>query len=586
MFVADLCQQWEFPMPHHTFVRSTSFVLIILFFSTIPPGCGGSESNGTGAGPDGNSGTAQPLDGGADGRSKPGSDASTGHESVSPEDVDQKVSDKFGSDDSTPVSMSRDAKEMIGNWYGKKGYMQIRLQLRADGTYQYFEYLGIGKFHNIPRVLKYNGTWSLANGNSQLLLELSDTEVPLVLSNRYPVLVSAGGVVLDGGTTIDRDYVMPIDVDQDTISPTSHEIKTKSVFANHLRGTLPNYFTMVAAKANTESFWNNAGGIAPPGYSYGHKLYKSFVSSDVEAWEYAKKRSAEDPENYVVVISDESWPVFMGHRKAFETAVQDPEELYTWFFYWKTQMLNLRELDNGVIYIFAGDPPPYFMGAIRTKYDNDASNVPATIQETRFPDALELNPPQTFAGVFQVMDYLRMKYAPNVRLGYTLKEWGSQGLADTEPAGGWENDPAVQKMADEVNSFGISWDYLAFNLNPTPGDRNDSVYEARVKYFGTVAKKLLSRDGKTPNRARAWIWKTSLWSNHPSFYFRNIDFLVHQANVAGMTLGHGNDWSGHTLDDFKDPAKDWPLKSWVEEYYLGIDKHVTPNGTIGKIVLP
>jgi len=524
-------------------IKSSLFTLLFLVIVT---GCGGGSSSGN----------------------HNDYDNTTSNQNIQPDDIDQKVVDKFGHDTSLPVQMSDDAKKMVGNWYGKKEYMQIRLQLRADGRYKYFESLGIGKFHNISRVLMYEGKWRLANGNAQLILDLNDTEVPLVLSNRFPKLVSSGGITLNGGSEIDKTYTMHIDTTKDTIVSATHRNKVKKVFAKNLRGVLPGYFTMVAAKANSELFWS-AAGIKPPGYSYGHKIYKPFLESDKKVWEYVKKRNEEDPKNYIVVISDESWTVFMGHRKSYESTVMDPVKVYKWLFYWKTEMMQLGQLKNGVLHIFAGDPPPYFMGNIRTDHDNNASNVPAKIKESRFPDALELNPPQTFAGLFQVMDYIRMKYAPNVRLGYTLKEWGSQGLADEEPGGGWENDPALQKMADEINSFGVSWDYLAFNLNPTGtgGKRSDSVYKTRVKYFGTVAKKLLKRDGKTPAHAKAWIWKSSLWSNHPSFYFRNIDFLVNDANIAGMTLGHGNDWSGHRLDDFKEPAKNWPLKSWIEEYY-------------------
>ena len=509
------------------------------------------------------------------------------NDSIDAGTVDEKVNEKFGEDNSTPISMDADRRAFVGNWYGTKNYLQIRLQLKADGTYNYFEHLGIGKFHNIARQIYHEGRWSLQNGNTQIVLETDDCEVPLILSARYPNLVAPSGITLWGGAAIDRNATVQIDVNRDVTAATVHTRKVRSVFGRNLRGKLPDYFTMVAAKANSEGFWN-AAGIEPPGYNYGHKIYKSFDQSSVDNWEYAKERSENSPKDYIVVISDESWTVFMGHRKDFENAVLDPTKLYRWFFYWKAEMQKLGQLKNGVIHMFAGDPPPYFMKAIKASHDNNASNVPAKIAETRFPDALELNPPQTFAGVFQVMDYIRMKYAPNVRLGYTIKEWGSQGLSDTEPEGGWENDPELQKMADEINSLGVCFDYLGFNFNPTGegGKRSDDIYKVRARYFGTVASKMLKRDGKTPVGAKAWIWKSSLWSNHPSFYFRNIPFLVNRANIAGMTLGHGNDWAGHQLGDYVDPAKDWPLKSWIEEYYTGQSKNVDPEGTVGKVYLP
>ena len=504
---------------------------------------------------------------------------------IAPQLVDSKVEEKFGKDTTSPITMNPSQQLFVGNWYGNANYLQIRLQLRADGTYNYFEYLAIGKKHNVGRSLTLHGNWSLQNGNSQIVLNSDDSEVPIIISARYPNLVSSSGVTLWGGSSINRSATVQTDKNQDIVTTTLHKQKVKNIFSKNLKGELPNYFTMVAAKFNDSNSWNVAG-IEPPGFNYGHKIYKPLVQSDVDAWQYAVSRNENDPKNHVIVISDESWTVFMGSRKYFESAIQDPHKLYRWFLYWKTEMQMLGKLKNGVIHIFAGDPPPHFMGVIHSKYDDNASKVPAKIAETLFPEVLELNPPQTFAGIFQVMDYIRMKYAPNVRLGYTIKEWGSQGIKDTEPAGGWENDPTLQRMADEINSFGVSFDYLAFNFNPTVGDRSDNIYKARAKYFGAISKKLLKRDGKTLNNAKVWIWKSSLWSNHPSFYFRNIDFLVNQANVAGMTLGHGNDWKGHQLGDYTAPATRWPLKSWIEEYYTGQNKNISPQGTIGKVYLP
>ncbi len=506
---------------------------------------------------------------------------------IDPQTVDTKVWNKFGKDATSQEAMGDAQEAFIGNWYGTKNYLQVYLQLKTDGTYSYFEYLMIGKSHNIGRAFQHTGRWSLQKGNSQILLHSNDSEAPIILSARYPNIVAASGITLWGGSSIDRNTTIQTDRTQDITTITINKQKVQTVFGKNLRGTVPSYFTMVASKANSENFWH-AAGIKPPGYNYGHKIYKPFIQSSKEAWVYANKRSKEDPENYIVVINDESWTIFMGHRKDFENTIMDPQKLYRWFFYWKTEMQMLGKLNNGVIHMFAGDPPPYFMKAINSTYNNNAANVPANIAQTRFPDAMELNPPQTFAGIFQVMDYIRMKYAPNVRMGYTIKEWGSQGLSDTEPDEGWENNTALQKMADEINSFGVCFEYLGFNFNPSGegGKRDDDVYKVRAKYFGTVAKKLLKRNGVTPVKAKAWIWKTSLWANHPSFYFRHIRYLVNQANIAGMTLGHGNDWIGHRLEDYEDPAKNWPLKSWIEEYYTGQQKNVSPEGTVGKVYLP
>ena len=86
----------------------------------------------------------------------------TGEKCVfSPEEVDSQVEEKLGSDEISPADfLTDDERMMVGNWFGKSSslHSNIWLQLRADGTYQYESWLGIGKFHNVDRVSRYEGT--------------------------------------------------------------------------------------------------------------------------------------------------------------------------------------------------------------------------------------------------------------------------------------------------------------------------------------------------------------------------------------------------------------------------------------------
>ena len=499
---------------------------------------------------------------------------------IDPEDVDESVEGKFGADD-TAISpaLSPDEAALVGNWAGKdsKSVSRTWLQLRADGTYEYKWWIGLGKYHDVDRVIRYSGTWHLQKKNSQLVLELPDAEFPLVFSSRFPELTSPQGTLMCPGTGIDASYKMVFDPASDKLQlhPPSQAVQD-TLNATVFNGG-PDYFTVVAAKANSPDFWDD---ITPKGFNYGHKIYKPFLQGDVDNWEYAKRRAENDPKNYIVVITDESWVKIVGARQHYARDVLDPGKLYALFGYWKAEMQLLSEVNGPAMIIIAGDAPPYWAGAIRKDFENDANKVPARVVESRFPEALELNPPDSFAGVFQVLDYIRMKYAPNVKIGYTLKTWGSEGFAFQEPSEGWDDNAGVQTMADYLNSFGVQFDILSFNFNPTTGDHTDDEYKAGAKYFAAISKKMRTRDGSLP---KIWIWKVSLWSDHPSFYFRNVDFMVRQGNAIGMTLGHGNDLSGKSgFEDFtRENGEKSLIHTWMHEYFegrrIGSGPHATPG---------
>jgi hypothetical protein len=473
------------------------------------------------------------------------------------EDVDNKVKLKFGEDNTTDMLVDQEMKALVGNWAGESHHMRILLQLRKDGTYKYSSRLGIGKYHNYYRYSNYEGNWSLQNGNSQIVLTLKGVDAPLVLTNSYPTIKTPAGVELNGGSSIDNLYSMSIDKESDLVEATYTQ-SAQRYLNRSTKDFKVDYFTMVAPKANNESFWSSAN-VTPKGYNYGHKL--GLGSSD---WSYAVNRLKVDPENYTFVISDESWQTMFGNRHKYKDVIKDPTKMYRWFEYFKDQMQILGTLEGTVLYIISGDSPPYWAGDIRTNNDNDPKKVEGKIIESRFPEVLERKPSNSFAGVFQMMDYLRMKYAPNVKLGYTLKTWGiaTQRLYN-EPDTGWDSSQDVKVMADYLNNYGVQFDFLSFNFNPRT-THTTKEYKSAARYFGAISKKLTVRDSTTP---KLWIWKLSLWNkDQTEFVFTNIDFLVNECNAIGVTLGHGNDLSGKA--GFSDDSdKGIYLRSWIDEYF-------------------
>ena len=383
---------------------------------------------------------------------------------------------------------------------------------------------------------------------------------------------SPAGISLSPGNGIDTDAKIDIDEAKDQASA-MYTDTAKSYMKRKITDFQVDYFTMVAPKANSEAYW---GDVTPPGYNYGHKL--GLGSDD---WNYALARIENDPKNYTMVISDESWQTMLGNRAKYASVIQEPEKMYRWLEYFKDQMQILGKVPGTVLYIIAGDAPAYWAGNIRDKHENDPKNVPAKLIESRFPEVLERNPHNSFAGVFQMMDYLRMKYAPNVKLGYTIKTWGIGANPFSEPAEGWDNSPAVQALADYLNNYDVQFDLLSFNFNPRSPSYTTEQYKAGTKFFGAVSKKLKTRDGSKP---KMWIWKVSLWNKeHTTFFFQNIQFLVDECNAIGMTLGHGNDLvkAGSFKDD---PDAGIFIKSWLSEYFNGKQVDTIPvHGTVGVV---
>jgi hypothetical protein len=357
------------------------------------------------------------------------------------------------------------------------------------------------------------------------------------------------------------------------------------------------YFSFVGMRINSEADWTDFDGTAlpPGGYNYGHKIYKDFLPYEVDNWNYAKMRSEKDPD-FMIIITTDTWQKIVGKRKTFRTdIVEHPEKLYDLFEDHKKRLQKLAKVKGTVLMVFNPDPMAHWSGKIIREENGDPHSLPAKIKESKHPDALELNPPQTFAGIWQVMDYMRRKYAPNVMMSYTLKQWGSMGIADEEPAEGWDNNEGVQKEADYLNSYGVQWDVITFNFNPTWGKHTDDQYKSIAKYFGAVARKLHNKDNK---KVKTYIWKVSMWPNlwqnndvnkwnpdHTSFIFRNVDYLVNECETIGATLGYGNEYKAG-FDEFGRICFPPVVYKWMREYYFSEDIDVTPHATKGKVHIP
>jgi len=354
------------------------------------------------------------------------------------------------------------------------------------------------------------------------------------------------------------------------------------------------YFSFVAMKINSEVDWTDFDGteLPPGGYNYGHKVFNDFISLEIDNWNYAKMHSENDPD-YMVIITTDTWQKILGKRKEYrDQIINHPEKLYNFFEDHKKRLLKLAEVKGTVLLAFHPDPMAYWSGDITRNSNGDPGSIPAKIKESNYTDALELDPPQTFAGIWQVIDYMRRKYAPNVMMSYTLKTHGSKGFAYVEPQEGWDNNEGVQTEADYLNNYGVQWDVITYNFNPTSGNHTDDEYKAAAKYFGAVARKLHNRDNK---KVKTYIWKVSMWPSlwknndvstwkpdHTSFIFRNVDYLVNECETIGATLGYGNEYKAG-YDEFERICFPPVVYKWLREYYLNENINVTPHATKGKV---
>ena len=505
-------------------------------------------------------------------------------DAFNPAAVDSAVEGKFGKDTTKPSpSLTADEQALVGNWMGKgKNYTIVSrtwLQLRADGTYRYKWWTGLGNKYDVDRLLVAEGRWHLKNGNSQLVLDLPDSEAPLVFSARFPKMASTDGAKMCPGKRVKTGHRMSVDPKKDLVPVSGPSQEVRKILRRRVLDSGPDYFSFVACKGNSPKFW---GDLAPPrGYDYAGLVYKPYSKDEVAAWEYAKKRAREHPKDYLVVITDEM--KYMGSRKNILSVVGNPYNVNAVLSIWKAQMQLLATVKGQVLFIIAGDAPPYWGGLIREKYHNDANKLPVKLLESRFPEALELNPPNSFAGFIQVLDYLRMKYAPNVKLGYTLKTWGTKGFAYEEPPEGWDKNEGVKVMAAYLNSFDVPFDILSFNFNPSKGDRSDEEYKAGARYFAAISKKMRpTHNNTTP---KVWVWKTKIFTDHPSFFFRNVDFMIREGNAIGVTVSHWNELAkeGGFKDYTLSNGKKSLIKTWMHEYYLGKKIGDGPHATPGPL---
>lgn len=297
-------------------------------------------------------------------------------------------------------------------------------------------------------------------------------------------------------------------------------------------------------------------------------------------------RRAREDTNFMMVVVSDKWHLIMGDRKNFVQAVQDTHRVRLYFEYVKRIFQHLSPFPRGIIN-FEPDPMGSFSKIIRSKYNGDPRLVPVPLDKVNMPEVRELNPPNNFAGFWQVVDYLRHKYAPQIMIAPTIKVWGTSGKPGKEPQGGWKaDDPQVRPMWEYYARYGVQWDGLAFNFNGKM--RPDSVYKSIVRYFCAVA------DGMSSTYHRPmykFIWKVKIYDFHYNkapdqwpvnelqFIFGNIPFLA-SLGVRGVVIGYGNELNGlYAHKDKLPPA----LVCWLKEYFMAKDFHCNPQGTIGPV---
>ncbi len=299
------------------------------------------------------------------------------------------------------------------------------------------------------------------------------------------------------------------------------------------------------------------------------------------------KRSQQDTNFMVAVVSDK-WHLIMGDRKQFVQAVRDTHKVRMYFEYVKQLFKNMSHYRRGIVN-FEPDPFGSFSKVIRGQFGGDPARVFVPLDKVNMPEIKELRPPNNFAGFWQVVDYLRRKYAPQIMIAPTIKMWGIPvNLVKTpEPQGGWKpDDPAVKQMWQYYARYGVHWDGLAFNFNGS--HLTDDQYKKVVRYFVAVAQGM-SRAFHKP--IYTFIWKVKIYKFHYTqppdkwrvnelqFIFRNISFLA-SVGVHGVVIGYGNQLNGlYAPKDKLPPA----LVCWLKEYFWGKDQACHPQGTIGLV---
>ncbi len=347
---------------------------------------------------------------------------------------------------------------------------------------------------------------------------------------------------------------------------------------NHHVNSRPFWIAMPKAYFTAKSY-----GITLNAYAARNRAYiGKFKSPKVQEL----LRRAKSDSNFMMVVVSDKWHLIMGNRKNFVQAVQDTHRVRLYFEYVKQIFQHLAPFPRGIVN-FEPDPMGSFSKIIRSQYKGDPRLVPVPLSKINMSEVKELNPPNNFAGFWQVVDYLRQKYAPQIMIAPTIKEWGTSGKPWKEPKSGWTaDDPQVKPMWQYYARYGVNWDGLAFNFN---GKKlTDRTYRSIVRYFVAVADGMSKVFHKPIYK---FIWKVKIykfhytqppqqWSvNELQFVFRNIPFLASQG-VHGAVIGYGNQLNGlYAKKGTLPPA----LVCWLREYFLAKDFGCKPKGTIGLV---
>ena len=324
-------------------------------------------------------------------------------------------------------------------------------------------------------------------------------------------------------------------------------------------------------------------GIDLKSYSYGHKIYKDFIQQEVDIWNEVVQRSNTE-NDFIIVIAYATWGKIMGPRYKVVDQMQDPQLIKAYFEKFRSTMKKMSDATGAAVIALEPDPFAYFMGLIRKDYDNDPHNIPALINESGFDDLPE-NVSQDFAGFWQVIDYLRKKYAPNVMLAPVIKTWGIGINPADVPPGGWDKSPDIDVFVQYYENYGVDWDALAFNYNPGKV-HDDQDFKNIATFYAAIAKRMHNKYTHRP--VYPYIWKTKItgeqydgtpvseWNyDDLSFQMRNIDFLA-SIGFRGMNIGYGNELARY---GYFSPI----IAGWLKEYFTGKKQNVTPHATLGPV---
>jgi hypothetical protein len=330
-------------------------------------------------------------------------------------------------------------------------------------------------------------------------------------------------------------------------------------------------------------------------YSSGYK-----VSS--KGWQEAIVKSNTN-KNHIIVIIFNRYKTIFGTPKNYKTAMKNKKKLLLYFKTFKQTLKKLSNAKGNIVLNLEPEFMPYLMGDVLKHHKGDITNIKLDLSKLQDSKLVSITPPNNLSGFWQILEALRDKYAPNVMLAPTVKNYNLGTNPANEPDGGWDvSSKKVQKLANYFNSFNLNWDALAFsfkdkqqkskNKNKKHKNKSSTIkidkeekFKRYARFISAVSK--LVKNEKTNKRVRPYIWKASInaqhfdkfqnWKDKTLYYeFKNIDYLA-QLGFSGINLIAEKN---ATKDKTKIPDI---INCWLEEYFNAEDKECEVDATIGLV---